>query len=66
MSVTANWAIFTPEFVEQLRAEGHTVYGSHCKTEAQLRRAFELGLDQLSTTALQLALEVRGSIQDAG
>jgi glycerophosphoryl diester phosphodiesterase len=49
----------TPEFVAALRADGRAVYAANCDTEEDLRRAYELGVDCLSTGQLELALRMR-------
>ncbi len=51
--------ILTQEYVRDLRKSGIRVHASNTDTEQELRAAFELGVDQLSTNRLQLALSVR-------
>ncbi len=52
-------AILTQEYVRDLREAGISVHVSNTDTEQELRAAFDLGVDQLSTNRLQLALSVR-------
>lgn len=51
--------ILTQEYVRDLRESGIRVHVSNADTEQELRTAFDLGVDQLSTNSLQLALSVR-------
>jgi glycerophosphoryl diester phosphodiesterase len=51
--------LLTPGFVAALHADGRSVYAANCDTEEDLRRAYELGVDCLSTGRLELALRVR-------
>jgi glycerophosphoryl diester phosphodiesterase len=51
--------LLTPGFVAALHADGRAVYAANCDTEEDLRRAYELGVDCLSTGRLELALRVR-------
>ncbi|MDP9352330.1 MAG: hypothetical protein M3P51_12410 [Chloroflexota bacterium] len=51
--------IMTQEYVRDLQASGIRVHASNADTEQELRAAFELGVDQLSTNSLRLALSVR-------
>ncbi len=51
--------ILTQEYVRDLQESGIRVHASNTDTEQELRAAFELGVDQLSTNRLQLALSVR-------
>jgi glycerophosphoryl diester phosphodiesterase len=55
--------LLTPGFVAALHADGRAVYAANCDTEEDLRRAYELGVDCLSTGRLELALRVREQYQ---
>lgn len=45
-----------PDFVERLHKGGWLVHGANLQTEAELRQAVALGVDQISTDHLSLAL----------
>lgn len=47
------------KFVELAHSHGMQVHATDCNTEPELRTAIELGVDQLSTNELELALGVR-------
>jgi glycerophosphoryl diester phosphodiesterase len=51
--------LLTPGFVAALHTDGRAVYAANCDTEEDLRRAYEIGVDCLSTGQLELALRVR-------
>ncbi len=51
--------ILTEEYVRELQESGLRVHAANTDTEVELRAAFELGVDQLSTNRLRLALSVR-------
>jgi glycerophosphoryl diester phosphodiesterase len=55
--------LLTGGFLERLHANGLMAHWADCNTQEELRRAFELGVDQLSTDELELALEVRERVQ---
>jgi len=49
----------TPHYVRVLQDDGFRVHAANCNTESDLKRAFALGVDQLSTDHLELALTLR-------
>jgi glycerophosphoryl diester phosphodiesterase len=53
--------ILDKAFVVAAHAQGLKVHAADCNTEADLVKAFGLGVDQLSTNKLELALAVRVS-----
>lgn len=55
--------ILTETYVQVLHDMGIKVHAADCNTEESLRNAFVLGVDQLSTNDLELALDIRNSLQ---
>lgn len=55
-------ALLEPAFVGELQGKGWLVHAADLNAEAELTRALEGGVDQLSTDHLALALKVRGSL----
>ena len=51
--------LLTPAFVDDLRSNGVDVQASDCHVESELRNAYSLGVDSLSTDDLPLALSIR-------
>ena len=58
-------SLLDPPFVARARAAGHRVHASNTDTREQLVQAYELGVDQLSTCSLRLALAVRDEVAAA-
>lgn len=50
------------ELVEVLHDQGKLVHVANCNTRENLKEAFQLGVDQLSTDELELALSIRNSL----
>jgi hypothetical protein len=50
--------------VAALHVDGRGVYAANCDTEEDLHRAYELGVNCLSTARLELALRVREQHHD--
>jgi glycerophosphoryl diester phosphodiesterase len=48
-------------FVDELRRRGKFIHAANCNSRAELEEAYRLGVDQLSTDELQLALSLRAS-----
>ncbi len=53
------FALINRAFVDELHANGCLVHGAELNVRDEIVTAFELGIDQFSTDALDLALEVR-------
>ena len=53
--------LLTIEFVRKAQSEGYIVHASNCDSETDLLHAYALGVDQLSTNQLELAVNLRGS-----
>ncbi|HUB94028.1 MAG TPA: glycerophosphodiester phosphodiesterase [Verrucomicrobiae bacterium] len=52
--------ILDEEFITAAHAQNLKVHAADCNTEEELRKAFDLKVDQLSTNRLELALQTRG------
>jgi glycerophosphoryl diester phosphodiesterase len=52
-------AILNEEFIVKLRNRGISVHAADCDKAEDLTKAYQLGVDQLSTNKLTLALELR-------
>lgn len=52
-------SLLEPAFIGELQGKGWLVHAADLNAEADLTRALELGVDQLSTDHLELALKVR-------
>ncbi len=50
----------TSDYVRILQDDGFRVHAANCNTESDLEKAFALGVDQLSTDHLAMALNLRG------
>lgn len=53
--------MISKELIDAAHAENLLVHAADCNTEQDLQKAFELGVDQLSTDKLELALSIRQS-----
>ncbi len=53
-------ALMKRNFVQELQARRYLVHGAELNTRDEMLAGFELGIDQFSTDALDLALEIRG------
>ncbi|MEK9173460.1 MAG: glycerophosphodiester phosphodiesterase [Patescibacteria group bacterium] len=51
--------ILTEEFMGRLRAKGILIHPRNCNTETEVRKAIDLGVDQLSTNDPELAIKIR-------
>jgi glycerophosphoryl diester phosphodiesterase len=51
--------ILDARFVNHLQESGIRVHASNCNEESELSKAFELGVDQLTTDRVGLALQIR-------
>jgi glycerophosphoryl diester phosphodiesterase len=58
--------ILTPDFVENLHHSGVDIQASNCHIESEIREAYRLGVDSLSTDDLPLALSIRNQWDPAG
>jgi glycerophosphoryl diester phosphodiesterase len=52
--------LLTDDLIASLHADGRLVHAADCNTRSHLERAFALGVDQLSTDHVDLALSLRG------
>ncbi len=57
------FSILSADLVEKLHRSHKRVHAADCNTQIELRSAFELAVDQLSTDELDLAKKVREEIQ---
>lgn len=51
--------LLTREYVEEIHKENIVVHASDCNTEEEIEKAYQLGVDQLSTDRLIMALQIK-------
>lgn len=54
--------MLTPHLVAAVQEHQFLVHASDCNTESALRHAFELGVDQVSTNEVELAITLRNQV----
>jgi len=63
--VHLNLALIRPDFVHELHQRGLIVHGSNLDSEDEIERGLSLGVDQLSTGHLGMALQLRNKLASA-
>jgi len=54
-------SVLSEEFVGHIQRQGKIVHAANCDNKEDLQKAFQYGVNQLSTNRLELAVEVRAS-----